>query len=253
MSMTSAKNIVGVVLACNNFEIIDLGVMVPAEKILDEAVKHNVDIIGLSGLITPSLDEMVYVAKEMEKRGMKIPLLIGGATTSRVHTAVKIDPHYSGSVVYVLDASKSVPVASNLLSSDLNENYKAEVKQEYVEFREEYASKQTAKNYISIAEARKNKLKIDWENTEIKKPKFLGTKVFENYSLKEIAEYIDWDTLFFKTWDLHGKYPKILTDSVVGEQATQLLADAQEILAKLISEKWLKANAVIGFLANEYG
>lgn len=240
------KNIVGVVLACNNFEIIDLGVMVPAEKILDEAQKHNVDIIGLSGLITPSLDEMVYMAKEMEKRGMKIPLLIGGATTSRVHTAVKIDPHYSGSVVYVLDASKSVPVASNLLSPDLSENYKAEVKQEYVEFREEYANKQTAKNYISLEEARKNKLKIDWENTEIKKPSFLGTKVFENYSLKEIAEFIDW-TPFFQTWDLHGKYPKILTDSVVGEQATQLLADAQEMLAKLIQEKWLQASAVIGF------
>ncbi len=240
------KNIVGVVLACNNFEIIDLGVMVPAEKILDEAQKHNVDIIGLSGLITPSLDEMVYVAKEMEKRGMKIPLLIGGATTSRVHTAVKIDPHYSGSVVYVLDASKSVPVASNLLSPDLNENYKAEVKQEYVEFREEYAGKQTAKNYISLTDARKNKLKIDWEKTEIKKPKFLGTKVFENYSLKEIAEFIDW-TPFFQTWDLHGRYPKILTDSVVGEQATQLFADAQEMLAKLIQKKWLKASAVIGF------
>ncbi|KAF4530791.1 hypothetical protein B566_EDAN019336, partial [Ephemera danica] len=222
------------------------GVMVPAEKILDEAIKQNVDIIGLSGLITPSLDEMVYVAKEMEKRGMKIPLLIGGATTSRVHTAVKIDPHYSGSVVYVLDASKSVPVASNLLSPDLHENYKADVKQEYVEFREEYANKQTAKNYISLTEARKNKLKIDWENTEIKKPTFLGTKVFENYSLKEIAEFIDW-TPFFQTWDLHGRYPKILTDSVVGEQATQLLADAKEMLATLIQEKWLKASAVIGF------
>jgi 5-methyltetrahydrofolate--homocysteine methyltransferase len=240
------KNIVGVVLACNNFEIIDLGVMVPAEKILDEAIKQEVDIIGLSGLITPSLDEMVYVAKEMEKRGMKIPLLIGGATTSRVHTAVKIDPYYSGSVVYVLDASKSVPVASNLLSPDLNENYKAEVKQEYVEFREEYASKQTAKNYISIAEARKNKLKIDWEKTEIKKPTFLGTKVFENYSLKEIAEFIDW-TPFFQTWDLHGRYPKILTDSVVGDEATKLFADAQKMLKQLIEEKWLKANAVIGF------
>jgi 5-methyltetrahydrofolate--homocysteine methyltransferase len=240
------KNIVSVVLACNNFEIIDLGVMVPAEKILDEAQKHNVDIIGLSGLITPSLDEMVYMAKEMEKRGMKIPLLIGGATTSRVHTAVKIDPHYSGSVVYVLDASKSVPVASNLLSPDLNIDYKAAVKQEYVDFREEYANKQTAKNYISLAEARNNKLKIDWDNAVIKKPKFLGTKIFEKYSLKEIAEFIDW-TPFFQTWDLHGKYPKILTDNVVGEQATQLFADAKEMLANLISEKWLQASAVIGF------
>ncbi|MFM2392404.1 MAG: hypothetical protein RLZZ546_381, partial [Bacteroidota bacterium] len=167
------KNIVGVVLACNNFEIIDLGVMVPTEKILDEAEKHQVDIIGLSGLITPSLDEMVYVAKSMEKRGMKIPLMIGGATTSRIHTAVKIDPHYSGPVVYVLDASKSVPVASNLLSPDLNEDYKAGVKQEYVKFREEYANRQTIKNYISITEARKNKLKIEWTTAKVVKPKFL--------------------------------------------------------------------------------
>jgi 5-methyltetrahydrofolate--homocysteine methyltransferase len=240
------KNIVGVVLACNNFEIIDLGVMVPAEKILAAAIEHQVDIIGLSGLITPSLDEMVYMAKEMEKRGMKIPLLIGGATTSRVHTAVKIDPHYSGPVVYVLDASKSVPVASNLLSPDLNENYKAEVKQEYVEFREEYASRQTIKNYISIADARKNKVAIDWEKTEIKKPTFLGTKSLKNYSLREISAYIDW-TPFFQTWDLHGRYPKILTDAVVGEQAQQLYADAQKILKQLIDEKWLQASAVFGF------
>ncbi len=240
------KNIVGVVLACNNFEIIDLGVMVPAEKILDEAQKQNVDIIGLSGLITPSLDEMVYVAKEMEKRKMNIPLLIGGATTSRVHTAVKIDPHYSGSVVYVLDASKSVPVASSLLSDDQKLAYKAAVKEEYVKFREEYAGRQTAKNYVSIAEARENKFQVDWENTEVKKPTFLGTKVFESYNLREIAKYIDW-TPFFQTWDLHGKYPKILKDEVVGEEATKVFADAQKMLQQILDEKWFTAKATIGF------
>ena len=240
------KNIVGVVLACNNFEIIDLGVMVSAEKILDEAQKQNVDIIGLSGLITPSLDEMVYVAKEMEKRGMKQPLLIGGATTSRVHTAVKIDPHYSGAVVHVLDASKSVPVASSLLSTDQKEAYILDKKAEYEKFREEYAGRQTVKNYVSIAEARANKINIDWSNTNIKKPSFLGTKKFENYSLKEISEYIDW-TPFFQSWDLHGKFPRLLEDEIVGTEAKKLYADAQEMLAQIIKEKWFNAKAVIGF------
>lgn len=240
------KNIVGVVLACNNYEIIDIGVMVPAEKILEAAVEHNVDAIGLSGLITPSLDEMVYMAKEMEKRGMKMPLLIGGATTSRVHTAVKIDPFYSGPVVHVLDASKSVPVVSNLLSKELSENYKKDVKSDYERFRVDYESRQTAKSYIRISEARQNKLKIDWENTQIIKPKFLGTKVFENYSLKEIAEFIDW-TPFFQSWDLHGHYPKILKDEVVGAEAQKLYDDAQVMLKQIISEKWLKANGVVGF------
>jgi len=240
------KNIVGVVLACNNFEIIDLGVMVPADKILDEAIKHNVDIIGLSGLITPSLDEMVYVAKEMEKRKMTIPLLIGGATTSRVHTAVKIDPYYSGPVVYVLDASKSVPVASQLLSKTGKEEYVAEIKADYVRFREEYANRQGEKNYIPIEEARKNKFKIDWTATEVKKPSFLGTKVFQKYNLKEIAEFIDW-TPFFQSWDLHGRYPKILTDVVVGEQAQILFQDAQDMLKLIIKENWLEARAVVGF------
>lgn len=240
------KNIVGVVMACNSYEIIDLGVMVPADKILDEAIKQNVDVIGLSGLITPSLDEMVYVAKEMEKRGMKIPLLIGGATTSRVHTAVKIDPHYSGAVVHVLDASKSVPVVSNLLSADLSENYFKTVKAEYQQFREDYYSRQKEKNYITLAEARANKLKIDWENSTLTKPAFLGTKSFSNYSLKEIAEYIDW-TPFFQAWDLHGRYPKILQDEVVGTEAQKLFEDAQTLLKKIISEKWFTAKAVIGF------
>jgi 5-methyltetrahydrofolate--homocysteine methyltransferase len=240
------KNIVGVVLACNNYEIIDIGVMVPAEKILEAAVEHNVDAIGLSGLITPSLDEMVYMAKEMEKRGMKMPLLIGGATTSRVHTAVKIDPFYSGPVVHVLDASKSVPVVSNLLSKELSENYIKDVKVDYERFRVDYESRQTAKSYIRISEARQNKLKIDWEITQITKPKILGTKVFENYSLKEIAEFIDW-TPFFQSWDLHGHYPKILKDEVVGAEAQKLYDDAQVMLKQIISEKWLKANGVIGF------
>lgn len=240
------KNIVGVVLACNNYEIIDIGVMVPAEKILAAAVEHNVDAIGLSGLITPSLDEMVYMAKEMEKKGMKMPLLIGGATTSRVHTAVKIDPFYSGPVVHVLDASKSVPVVSNLLSKELSKNYVMEVKSDYQRFRADYESRQTAKAYIRISEARQNKLKIDWESTQITKPKFLGTKTFEKYSLKEIADFIDW-TPFFQSWDLHGHYPKILNDAVVGIEAQKLYDDAQVMLKQIISEKWLTANGVIGF------
>lgn len=240
------KNIVGVVLACNNYEIIDIGVMVPAEKILAAAEEHQVDAIGLSGLITPSLDEMVFMAKEMEKRGMKIPLLIGGATTSRVHTAVKIDPNYSGPVVHVLDASKSVPAVSNLLSKDLSKNYIQSFKEDYARFREEYESRQTAKNYISIADARKNKLQIRFEDYQPVKPKFLGTKVLEKYSLKEIADYIDW-TPFFQSWDLHGHYPKILNDAVVGTEAQKLFDDAQAMLKKIISEKWFEARAVIGF------
>lgn len=240
------KNIVGVVLACNNFEIIDLGVMVPAEKILDAAIEHQVDVIGLSGLITPSLDEMVYMAKAMEKRGMKIPLLIGGATTSRVHTAVKIDPFYSGPVVYVLDASKSVPVVSNLLSKDLSQNFITELKSDYERFREEYQSRQSAKSYIRISEARANRLKIDWENCELKKPTFLGTKAYSNYDLKEIADFIDW-TPFFQSWDLHGHYPKILSDEVVGLEAQKLFNDAQILLKQIIKEKWFDARAVVGF------
>jgi 5-methyltetrahydrofolate--homocysteine methyltransferase len=240
------KNIVGVVLACNNYEIIDIGVMVPAEKIIAAAIEHNVDVIGLSGLITPSLDEMVYMAKEMEKRGMKMPLLIGGATTSRVHTAVKIDPFYSGPVVHVLDASKSVPVVSNLLSKDLGENYVSTIKADYEHFREEYQLRQTAKNYISIEDARANKLKVDWNETSPKKPTFLGTKAFATYDLKEIAEFIDW-TPFFQSWDLHGHYPKIMTDEVVGVEATKLFDDAQIMLKQIIKEKWFDARAVVGF------
>jgi 5-methyltetrahydrofolate--homocysteine methyltransferase len=239
------KNIVGVVLACNNYEIIDLGVMISAEKILDAAIEHNVDVIGLSGLITPSLDEMVYVAKEMERRGMIIPLLIGGATTSRVHTAVKIDPHYSGSVVHVLDASKSVPVASNLLSAS-KVNYIANIKSDYDKFRDEYNNRKQLKKYIPIAQARKNKFQIDWTTYEPTQPKFLGTKVFENHDLSEIIKYIDW-TPFFQSWDLHGRYPRILTDKVVGVEAVKLFNDAKDMLKQIVDEQWFTAKAVIGF------
>jgi 5-methyltetrahydrofolate--homocysteine methyltransferase len=240
------KNIVGVVLACNNYEIIDLGVMVPAEKILEEAVKHKVDAIGLSGLITPSLDEMVYVAKEMQKRGMDIPLLIGGATTSRAHTAVKIDTCFEGPVIHVLDASKSVPVVSNLLSKDLRNGYVKSVKSDYEKFREDYNKRQTVKAYITLKEARENKMKVDWDNYEIPVPKFLGTKSYENYNLKEIVEFFDW-TPFFQSWDLHGHYPKILNDEVVGKEAQKLFEDAQKMLKKVIAENWFDARAVIGF------
>jgi 5-methyltetrahydrofolate--homocysteine methyltransferase len=240
------KNIVGVVLACNNFEIIDLGVMVSAEKILDTAQKENVDIIGLSGLITPSLDEMVHVAKEMERRGMKTPLLIGGATTSRIHTSVKIDPVYSGSVVHVLDASKSVPVAQKFLTKDAAQKQQQEFKTEYEKLREDYKNKQKDKVLISYNEAKQNKVAIDWNKTEITEPAFLGVKVLKDYPLEELAQYIDW-TPFFQTWELAGRYPQILQDEVVGVEATKLFNDAQQLLKKIIDEKMLTANAVFGF------
>ncbi|GAB4342532.1 MAG: methionine synthase [Flammeovirgaceae bacterium] len=242
------KNIVGVVLACNNFEIIDLGVMVPKEKILETALQEKVDIIGLSGLITPSLDEMVYVAQEMERRGMKIPLLIGGATTSKIHTAVKIDTQYSGAVVHVLDASKSVPVASVFTSESEEVRKEAynQFKSEYRILRDEYGKRKEAKNFIPLEEARKNKVQIDWEKTQIKKPKFLGIKVFENYPLEQIVPYIDW-TPFFQSWELAGRYPAILEDEVVGNEARRLFYDAQEVLHKIVKYKWIQAKAVIGF------
>jgi 5-methyltetrahydrofolate--homocysteine methyltransferase len=242
------KNIVGVVLACNGFEIIDLGVMVSTSKILEEAKKNNVDIIGLSGLITPSLDEMVHVAKEMEKQGFKVPLLIGGATTSKAHTAVKISQHYSGAVIHVLDASRSVPVASKLLTKEIGESDKfiSDIKVDYDRIREEFLGRKQDKNYISIENARENKVKIDWEKAKITEPTFLGNKYFYNYDLAEIAKYIDW-TPFFQTWELHGKYPAILEDEVVGVEAKKLFKDAKEMLAKVISEKSLQANGVIGF------
>ncbi|MBD2769053.1 methionine synthase [Hymenobacter sp. BT664] len=239
------KNIVGVVLACNNFDIVDLGVMVPLEKILDEAQRLNVDVIGLSGLITPSLDEMVYVAQAMQKRGMKMPLLIGGATTSRLHTAVRIAPAYSGPVVHVNDASRSVGVAAGLLGSG-EAAYAQTVADDYAALRADYASRQRDKSYLTIEAARANGFPADWATTPITKPSFLGTKVLEDYDLAELAEYIDW-TPFFHTWELKGRYPRILTDETLGEAATKLFADAQAMLQKIIDQKLLTARAVLGF------
>ncbi|MCE3226318.1 MAG: methionine synthase [Bacteroidetes bacterium] len=239
------KNIVGVVMACNNYEIIDLGVMVPKDKILEEAKKHNVDIIGLSGLITPSLDEMVDVAKEMERLQFNLPLLIGGATTSKVHTAVKIAPHYSHPVVHVNDASRSVPVVSNLISKELKEQFAKDIAADYDRVREQNKNAQGQNKFISLEEARKNKVKIDWNATEIIKPNKLGNTVFDNYDLNEIAEYIDW-TPFFHSWEMKGSYPKIFNDPERGTEAKKLFDDAQAMLKQIISEKWLTAKAVVG-------
>ena len=240
------KNIVGVVLACNNYEIVDLGVMIPKEKILDEAIKHNVDVIGLSGLITPSLDEMVDVARDMQERGMKLPLLIGGATTSRVHTAVKIDPHYDGAVVHVLDASKSVPVAADFISEDRKDEALKKYKEDYEGFRADYAKKKSNKNYISYAEACVNNAKLEFKEENIKKPTFLGSEFFLDYDLAEIRDYIDW-TPFFATWQLTGKYPKIFENEIIGEEAKKLFDDANEMINYVIDNKLLKANGVIAF------
>jgi len=240
------KNIVGVVLACNNYEVVDLGVMVPSEKILEAAKREKVDVIGLSGLITPSLDEMVHVAKEMQREKMNLPLLIGGATTSRIHTAVKIDPVYDGPVVYVLDASRSVPVTSELISTTARDSFKTKMKKEYEDMRKDHASRQELKNYISLTEARNNKVKIDWSKTEITKPTFTGRKTLLNYSLEEIAKYIDW-TPFFQTWMLAGRYPNIFEDKIVGAEAKKLFDDAQLMLKQIIANKSLQANAVIAF------
>lgn len=238
------KNIVGVVLGCNNYEVIDLGVMIPCNQILEVAKKEKVDIIGLSGLITPSLDEMVYVAKEMEREGMKIPLLIGGATTSKVHTAVKIEEHYSSPTLHVLDASRSVPVVGKLLS-DQKSDFVETIKKDYQNLRETYAKKSAKKEFLSVTDARKNKFKIDFKIEKPTTPNFLGTKVFDNYDMSTIAAYIDW-TPFFRTWELAGRYPNILDDRVVGEEARKVFADAQAMLQQVINEKWLTAKAVIG-------
>jgi 5-methyltetrahydrofolate--homocysteine methyltransferase len=243
------KNIVAVVLGCNNFEIIDLGVMVPPEKIIAAAIEHNVDIIGLSGLITPSLDEMVYLAKEMDKLNIKIPIMIGGATTSRAHTAVKIAPEYKETVVHVNDASRAVTVASNLLQAESKETYTKDIRAEYDKLREGYLNRSRDKNYLSIEDARKNKLQLDWNNFNTVKPNFIGTKTV-NIELSELVDFIDW-TPFFQSWELFGKYPAILTDDIVGEQATSLFEDAQKMLSQIVQEKWLTAKGILGiFPAN---
>ncbi|MBK9354056.1 MAG: methionine synthase [Bacteroidetes bacterium] len=240
------KNIVGVVLGCNNYEIIDMGVMVPCDQILDRAIAENVDIIGLSGLITPSLDEMVYVAKEMERRKMNIPLLIGGATTSKIHTAVKIAPQFNQPVVHVLDASRSVPVASSLISDEKRDLFVEGINKEYEEMRERHKNKAVTKDYLPYSEALKNKWHLPWSGYHPKTPSFLGTKVFDHFPLEKLRKYIDW-TPFFSTWELHGKYPNILEDKVVGVEATKLFADANAMLDKIINEKWLQAKGTIGF------
>lgn len=240
------KNIVGVVLGCNGYDIIDLGVMVSADKILSEAKKHNVDIIGLSGLITPSLDEMVHIGKEMKRLKMDIPLLIGGATTSRMHTAVKIAPEYDNGVVHVLDASRSVTVAGSLLNKENKITFLENLKTEYTNLKNDFDNKRTVKQFMPFADAQKNPSQIDWENYNPVTPTFTGTKVFTNYSLAEIAEYIDWKP-FFIAWELHGNFPQILTDEVVGKQATDLYNDAKKLLKQIIDENWLQAKGVIGF------
>ncbi len=244
------KNIVSVVLACNNYEIIDLGVMVPPEKIIATAKEENVDIIGLSGLITPSLDEMVFLAKEMQRQQFKVPLLIGGATTSKAHTAVKIDPEYTQTVAHVTDASRAVTVVNQLLQQHKKETYKEALKNEYEEFREKFLKRQRTKTYISLQEARKNKGRFSFTPSEIKTPNKLGVHVIENLDMKELKDYIDW-TPFFRSWDLHGKFPNILSDEVVGNQASELYQDALKMLTKIIDQKLLKAKAVFGlFPAN---
>ena len=245
------KNIVGVVLGCNAYEVIDLGVMVPADKILHTAQEQNVDIIGLSGLITPSLEEMSHVAKEMQRLGMKQPLLIGGATTSLAHTAVKIDSHYDGPVVYVKDASRAVGVCTQLLSPDLRSDFIAKTKANYVEVRERHAAQRGEAKRVTLAEARANGFKTDWSAYTPPVPKALGIQVFKDYNLAELAGLIDW-TPFFQAWELHGRYPKILDDSKVGEEARKLFADAQAMLKKMLAEHWVEARAVLGlFPANQ--
>lgn len=240
------KNIVGVVLACNGYEIIDLGVMVPADKILDKAKEIGADIIGLSGLITPSLDEMVHVAKEMKRRGMEQPLLIGGATTSRMHTAVKIAEKYDNGVVYVLDASRSVTVAGSLLGEDTKALFLEKINEEYEQLRADFEKKKVIKEYVTFAAAQKNPVAIDWENYTPPVPTFLGTKAFEEYDLNEVRQYIDW-TPFFITWEMKGRYPQILTDENSGVEATKLFNDANAMLDKIIAEKWLTAKGAVGF------
>jgi 5-methyltetrahydrofolate--homocysteine methyltransferase len=242
------KNIVSVVLACNNYEIIDLGVMVSADKILETAIRENVDVIGLSGLITPSLDEMIHVAKEMQRRKLNIPLLIGGATTSRVHTAVKIEPNYDHPVVHVLDASRAVTVVSSLLSKDQQKDYVATLRSEYTKVRENYAAQNESKNLLPLAEARANRAQLNFDSSTIQAPLQPGVHVFNAIDLKEIIPYIDWMP-FFQAWELAGRFPQILNDEIVGEQATQLYADAQQMLEEIIAKQSLQARAVVGIFS----
>ena len=248
------KNIVGIVLQCNNFEVIDLGVMVPATKIIETAKAEGADIIGLSGLITPSLDEMSHLAAELERQGMTVPLLIGGATTSRVHTAVKIDPNYRrGPVVHVNDASRAVGVASSLLSPDKREAYAAEVRADYAKISAAHFRAQADKKRLKLADARANAVTIDFAKTPPKKPAFLGVKSFRDYDLAELVDYIDW-TPFFQTWELTGRFPAILDDPKVGEVARSLYDDARKMLDLIVNENWFKAQATIGFWpANAHG
>ncbi|MGB8339073.1 MAG: methionine synthase [Burkholderiales bacterium] len=244
------KNIVGVVLQCNNYQVIDLGVMTPCAKILETAKREKADIIGLSGLITPSLEEMAFVAQEMQREGFTIPLLIGGATTSRTHTAVKIEPHYKGPTIWVADASRAVGVCSNLLSDSLRDEYVAGVKADYIKTRDLHANKKGQGPRYTLQQAREHGLKTDWKKYTPPKPNFIGVKNFQNYSLAEITEHIDW-TPFFQTWELAGRYPAILKDEVVGEAATNVFKDAQAMLDKIINNQWLIASGVIGlFPAN---
>ncbi|NYJ28534.1 methionine synthase [Allomuricauda sp. ARW1Y1] len=245
------KNIVSVVLACNNYEIVDMGVMVPPEKIINKAKEAQVDIIGLSGLITPSLDEMVFLAKEMERQNFDVPLLIGGATTSKAHTAVKIDPQYSQAVVHVNDASRAVTVVGDLLQEETSANYKKSIKLDYESFREKFLKRGKQKEYLTLDQARENKLQIDWKPSDIKKPNQLGIEVWDDFDLKQLVDFIDWSP-FFRSWDLHGKYPDILNDEVVGEQAKELFKDAKVLLQRILDEKLLKAKAIFGlFPANQ--
>ncbi|WP_272151983.1 methionine synthase [Tenacibaculum aiptasiae] len=244
------KNIVSVVLGCNNYEIVDLGVMVPPEKIIETAKKEKVDAIGLSGLITPSLDEMVYLAKEMERQNLDVPLLIGGATTSKAHTAVKIDTQYKNAVVHVNDASRAVTVVGDLLNENTKNEYVAKLKKDYEEFRDKFLKRGKTKAYISIEEARERQFKINWETSNIVKPKELGIQTLQQVSLKELIPFIDWSP-FFRSWDLHGKFPDILTDEIVGEQATSLYEDAQKMLQEIVAKQLLKPKGIFGlFEAN---
>jgi 5-methyltetrahydrofolate--homocysteine methyltransferase len=247
------KNIVSVVLACNNYEIVDLGVMVPPEVIIQRAVEEQVDIIGLSGLITPSLDEMVYLAKELDRQNIKIPVLIGGATTSKAHTAVKIAPVSQGPVIHVNDASRAVAVVSNLLQKDKKEPYILKIREEYEVFKEKFLERTSSKTYLTYQQAKQNFLQLDWDQFKPTTPKTLGGITLTDFPLEELISFIDWSP-FFRSWDLHGKYPEILSDSVVGEQAQSLFADAKEMLAQLVKEKWLTAKARFGiFPANAIG